>query len=58
MKLIDRLKEHYNGDLKGKTFAIWGLAFKPYTDDIREAPALKNIDELLSTRCGDKNIRP
>ncbi len=46
-KIIDRLKAHYNGDLKGKTFAMWGLAFKPYTDDIREAPALMNISELL-----------
>ncbi|MEP3389392.1 MAG: UDP-glucose/GDP-mannose dehydrogenase family protein, partial [Reichenbachiella sp.] len=42
MKLIERIKAHYNGDLSGKTFAVWGLAFKPYTDDIREAPALLN----------------
>ncbi len=46
-KLIPRIKDFYRGDLKGKTFAMWGLSFKPHTDDIREAPALYNIDELL-----------
>ncbi|MEY4930435.1 MAG: hypothetical protein RI909_1159 [Bacteroidota bacterium] len=47
-KLIPRIKDHYRGDLKGKVFALWGLSFKPHTDDIREAPALYNIEELLS----------
>lgn len=46
-KLIPRIKDFYRGDLKGKTFAMWGLSFKPHTDDIREAPALYNIEELL-----------
>lgn len=46
-KLIPRIKDFYRGDLKGKTFALWGLSFKPHTDDIREAPALYNIEELL-----------
>lgn len=46
-KLIPRIKDFFRGDLKGKTFAVWGLSFKPHTDDIREAPALYNIDELL-----------
>jgi len=47
-RLIDQLKVHFGNDLSGKTFAVWGLAFKPYTDDIREAPALVNIGELIS----------
>ncbi|MDH5365869.1 MAG: UDP-glucose/GDP-mannose dehydrogenase family protein [Cyclobacteriaceae bacterium] len=45
--LIPKLKAYFDGDLKGKTIALWGLAFKPYTDDIREAPALYNIEALL-----------
>ncbi len=46
-KLIPGIKKHFNNDLKGKVFAIWGLSFKPHTDDIREAPSLYNIEELL-----------
>ena len=46
-KLIPHLMKHFKGDLKGKKIAMWGLAFKPYTDDIREAPSLYNIDALL-----------
>ncbi|MFK7781770.1 UDP-glucose dehydrogenase family protein [Psychroserpens sp.] len=45
--LIPKILSHYDNDLEGKTFGIWGLAFKPETDDIREAPALYMIDDLL-----------
>ncbi|MFN3916911.1 MAG: UDP-glucose dehydrogenase family protein [Flavobacteriales bacterium] len=48
LNLIHKIKKYYNNDLSGKTFALWGLAFKPDTDDIREAPALYMIDELLN----------
>lgn len=46
-RLIPRIKEYFKNNLKGKTIAVWGLSFKPHTDDIREAPALYNIEELL-----------
>jgi UDPglucose 6-dehydrogenase len=45
--LVPRIKSYFNNALKGKKIALWGLAFKPDTDDIREAPALYIIDELL-----------
>jgi UDPglucose 6-dehydrogenase len=48
LHLIPKLKKYFNDDLKGKKIALWGLAFKPNTDDIREAPALYMIDELLA----------
>ena len=46
-RLIPRIKNYFKGNLKGKTIAVWGLSFKPHTDDIREAPALYNIELLL-----------
>lgn len=45
--LVPKIKQYFGGDLKGKKIALWGLAFKPNTDDIREAPALYIIDELV-----------
>jgi UDPglucose 6-dehydrogenase len=48
IKLIKRIREYFNHQLEGKCIAVWGLAFKPYTDDIREAPSLANIQELLN----------
>jgi UDPglucose 6-dehydrogenase len=45
--MVNKIRRYYGGDLVGKHFAVWGLAFKPNTDDIREAPALEIIRELL-----------
>jgi UDPglucose 6-dehydrogenase len=45
--LVNKINRYYNNDLAGKHFAVWGLAFKPNTDDIREAPALEIINALL-----------
>ncbi len=47
LHLVEKIKTHFSGALKGKHFALWGLAFKPNTDDIREAPALSIIDALV-----------
>jgi len=47
LHLMPKINHYFNGDLAGKHFALWGLAFKPNTDDIREAPALYMIDALL-----------
>src|SRR6202167_1735971 len=46
--IAERVKQHYGPDLHGRSFAVWGLAFKPRTDDMREAPSLTVIEELLA----------
>jgi UDPglucose 6-dehydrogenase len=46
--LFNKVKKHFGGDLQGKKFAIWGLSFKPKTDDMREAPSLVIIEKLLA----------
>ncbi|PSR12009.1 MAG: UDP-glucose 6-dehydrogenase [Bacteroidetes bacterium] len=48
MRLYDKILAYFNNDLQGKTIALWGLAFKPNTDDIREAPAIYTIKSLLA----------
>jgi UDPglucose 6-dehydrogenase len=45
--LVNKIMDHYEGNLKGKRFALWGLAFKPNTDDMREAPSVIIIKKLL-----------
>lgn len=56
--LFERVKAYYGNALKGKVFALWGLAFKPDTDDIREAPALYLIDDLLAAGATIKAYDP
>jgi len=49
--LFDKVKKHFGGDLKGKKIGVWGLSFKPKTDDMREAPSLVIIEKLLAEGC-------
>jgi len=56
--LVSKVKKHFNNDLKGKTFALWGLSFKPNTDDMREAPSLVIIDELIKEGASIKAYDP
>ncbi len=56
--LIPKITNYFDNDVKGRTFAIWGLAFKPETDDIREAPALDIIDSLLDKGAKIKAFDP
>lgn len=56
--LFKKVKRHFGEDLKGKTFAIWGLSFKPNTDDMREAPSIVIIDQLLAAGAQVKAYDP
>lgn len=57
-KLIPAIEQHFGGNLKGLKIGVWGLAFKPYTDDIREAPALENIKALVAAGAEVKAYDP
>lgn len=50
-RFVDKVRARFDGNLTGRTFALWGLAFKPNTDDVREAPAFAIIDELKNDGC-------
>ncbi len=56
--LYRKLDKHYDGNLSGKNIAIWGLSFKPETDDMREAPSLALIDKLIQNGCKVKAYDP
>ena len=56
--LYNKVNKYFNGDLKGKTIALWGLSFKPQTDDMREAPSLVIIKKILEAGCKVKAYDP
>lgn len=56
--LFNKIMKHFDGNIKGKTFAMWGLSFKPKTDDMREAPSLVIIEKLLSAGANVKAYDP
>jgi UDPglucose 6-dehydrogenase len=58
VSIVAKIKKYYGNDLSRYTFGIWGLAFKPETDDVREAPALYVLDELLKAGATIKAYDP
>ena len=56
--MVEKIVRHYGGDIRGKTFAVWGLAFKPKTDDMREAPSITIIGELIRLGAGVQAYDP
>lgn len=56
--IFEKIERHFKGDLKGKTIAVWGLSFKPQTDDMREAPAVTLIGKLLGSHCHIRTYDP
>jgi len=56
--LYNKIMKHFDGNIKGKTFAMWGLSFKPKTDDMREAPSLVIIEKLLAAGANVKAYDP
>ncbi|MBU2651276.1 MAG: UDP-glucose/GDP-mannose dehydrogenase family protein [Bacteroidetes bacterium] len=56
--LFNKVYKYFNGDIKGKTIGMWGLSFKPETDDMREAPSLVLIDEFTNAGCKVKAYDP
>jgi UDPglucose 6-dehydrogenase len=56
--VFNKIMKHFNGNIKGRTFGIWGLSFKPNTDDIREAPSLKVIEKLTAAGAHVKAYDP
>lgn len=58
LRIADKVLEYFGGDLQGKTIGIWGLAFKPNTDDIREAPAIYTMEKLLEAGANIRAFDP
>lgn len=58
IRFFHKIENHYNKKLAGKTFAVWGLSFKPNTDDVREAPAIRLIESLLESKAKIKAYDP
>lgn len=58
LSIVEKIKTYYNGDVKGRTFGIWGLTFKPETDDVRESPSLYIIRSLIELGANIKAYDP